>query len=146
MFPGDTICNPEQPDNVPIDANLGHVIYALRRPFCYSWIAKDGSDHCIFIEKGFENDGASVPRIVWNIIPPDGRHRAAAIVHDDLYGRKTLHYMWKGGRWVICSTPWTRKEADKLFLAIMKEYKVPWLKRHVAYRAVRMGGWLAWDT
>ena len=37
------------------------------------------------IPNGFITDFASVPRLFWNIFPPIGNYRNAAIVHDYLY-------------------------------------------------------------
>lgn len=149
-FPKDTIFNPDQPDNVPIGDNPGHVLYKLRRPFCFSWMAPDKKERALYVPKGFLNDSASVPRLAWAVIPPDGRHRAAAIIHDFLYEHKGKlprgsYWRYEGG-WIEITAPWTRKHADKMFLAIMKEYGIPFLRRQAAYRAVRLGGWIAWRT
>lgn len=73
---------------------------------------------------GFETDLASVPRVLWSLVPPFGRYSKAAIVHDRLYN--------------IQDRP--KKKADKLFLRAMKDLGVPFWKRKVMYRFVRLFG------
>lgn len=64
-------------------------------------------------------DLASVPRIFWTLLPPDGKYAKAAIIHDYLYDNALR----------------TKKEADLIFLD-----RVPRWKRTVMYQAVRMFG------
>lgn len=82
----------------------------------------------IVVPTGFMTDFASVPRIFWAIIPPDGKYTAAAIVHDFLYSTQE-----RG-----------RKETDKIFINAMKSLGVSWWKRNIMYRAVRLFGWIPW--
>lgn len=84
----------------------------------------------IEIPEGFTNDLASIPAIGRPLIKKVGRHSWAALVHDWLYDQQIG----------------TRKEADKIFLDIMKKHGVSWWKRSAMYRAVRVGGWYAWRT
>ena len=93
----------------------------------------------ITVPAGCITDYASIPRILWPLIPAWGQHGPAAIVHDYLYDR--------GGRIKIPdpdapahSVRNTRKRADKIFLIAMRQLGVGWLKRHVMYRAVRLFG------
>jgi len=96
----------------------------LLEPF-RAWI----DDHVIVVPAGFETDFASVPRIFWRVIPPWGRYARAAIVHDYLYASHIVG----------------RKEADKIFLALMRALGVPWRTRTTMYWAVRLGGGRAWE-
>ena len=79
---------------------------------------------------GFETDFASVPRLFWRVVPPWGRYSPAAVVHDYLYHTGKV----------------SRIAADRVFLELMAALGVPLWKRQVMYWAVRLGGWLAWDT
>ena len=81
----------------------------------------------VTVPKGFKTDYASVPRIFRNIINSSGKHGRAAVVHDWLYSSK-------------CTLDVTREEADKIFLEIMKECGVSYIKRQFMYRMVRMFG------
>ena len=44
----------------------------------------------ITVPRGFEPDFASVPRLLWPLVPPHGRSRKAAVVHDYLYSRPDI--------------------------------------------------------
>ena len=81
------------------------------------------------IRAGFVTDGASVPRGLWNVLPPFGRYSQAALLHD----------------WLYYSGEYTRAAADRLFLDAMRSCGVPLWKRWVMYSGVRMGGWVAWN-
>lgn len=85
----------------------------------------------IRIPKGFYTDGASVPRIFWNIFSPFGSYFSAALVHDFLYSKDSDS---------IFPTA-DRAEADHIFLEAMYNAGVGWLTRHTVHSAVRLGGW-----
>lgn len=85
----------------------------------------------IRIPKGFYTDGASVPRVFWNIFSPFGSYFSAALVHDFLYSKDSLE---------IFPTA-DRAEADQIFLEAMFNAGVGWLTRHTVHTAVRIGGW-----
>ncbi|NPA65116.1 MAG: DUF1353 domain-containing protein [Epsilonproteobacteria bacterium] len=85
----------------------------------------------IEVRAGLETDGASVPRIFWNIVPPvSGRYLEAAVLHDALYASKLVN----------------RKEADEIFLEAMKDLGVAAWKRYIMYWAVRVFGEKAWES
>lgn len=82
----------------------------------------------ITVPSGFINDGASVPRIFWNLIMPTGLHFAAAILHDWLY---------------FCGDH-SKAVADGLFLEAMESLKVPRWRRWIMFYVVLFFGWKAW--
>ncbi len=82
------------------------------------------SNHVITVKKGFKTDLASVPRILWFILPPHGYYGKAAVIHDYLYRTGKL----------------PRKQCDDIFKEAMQVLKVkPW-KIWVMYTAVRLWG------
>lgn len=83
----------------------------------------------IKIPHGFITDLASIPRIFHSLIPVNGKHRAAAIVHDYLYVTQIM----------------ARAESDRIFLEAMEDLGVRWSQRWAMYSAVRAGGWLPWQ-
>lgn len=87
----------------------------------------------VTIPTGFVTDGASVPKVFWNILSPFGEYFPAALLHDYLYSR------WSTSHFGV-----DRATADKLFLEAMFNIGVPWHTRHIIYRAVRMFGWTAY--
>lgn len=82
----------------------------------------------IYVPSGFVTDGASIPRIFWNILSPFGPYFKAAVVHDYLY------------------SPWNsnfnRKDSDQIFLEGMTLLGVSEVKRGLIFNAVR---WLGWN-
>lgn len=80
------------------------------------------------IPVGFVTDFASVPRSLWNILPPIGKHNRAALLHDYLYTENIG----------------SRKKADELFLAVMIEDGVSVFTAWIMYLGVRIGGSKAW--
>ena len=81
------------------------------------------------IPAGFITDCASVPRGLWNILPPFGKYTKAAVLHDWLYQFGTF----------------TRAEADWIFYEAMGTLGVSWWKQGVMYAGVRVGAWSAWN-
>jgi hypothetical protein len=91
-----------------------------------------GSNSTITVPTGFQTDGASVPRVFWPILQPYGPYFPAAIIHDYLYCK--------------CSNKLglERKDADLIFKEAMFNLGIGWLTRETIYRAVRLGGGIAW--
>jgi hypothetical protein len=81
----------------------------------------------IEVPAGFLSDGASVPRIFWTLFSPFGEYFGAALIHDWLY--------------TPANRIFSRRSSDDIFLAAMKDAGVPWVRRSLIYRAVRVGGW-----
>ncbi len=104
-------------------------MWQVEREFEYHVGNKEGKV-VITVPKGFQTDFASVPRLFWMIIPPDGKYTQAAVVHDFLY-HKHLH---------------SRYVSDRIFLEAMTVLEVPKWKRLVMYRAVRIFGGFVWET
>lgn len=106
---------------------VGKRTWKVAKTFIYRVGFKDSTE-AIVVPKGFITDFASVPRIFWILLPPDGRYSQAAVLHDYLY--KIQIY--------------TRKKSDSIFLEAMKVLKVAWWKRWIMYRAVRLACWIPW--
>lgn len=143
-----------QPHNIPIDGKYYGLkrwrAYELAEDYSYQW-KKHDKHFRIFIKAGFKYDGASVPRFVWSItgIRPDGLIRAAALIHDWIYVYEGdlpagSYQILVDDKWVNLDGKWTRKNADRIFARIMREAGVKKIRRRAAYRAVRLGGWIAW--
>lgn len=83
----------------------------------------------LWVSTGFKTDLASIPRILWNILPPVGKYDAAAVLHDDLY-----QY---GGV--------TRSDADGVLNEAMEVLGVSRWQRWAIFLGVRSGGWVVWN-
>ena len=86
-------------------------------------LGDDGNPVKVVVPTWFPTDLASIPRLFRFLFIKNGRHRAAAILHDYLC-RLELDF--------------SRVTADKIFLEAMKLQKVPRLRRRLMYWAVRM--------
>ena len=124
-------------------------IYMLMEDWEYLWEA-EGKRYRMFFKRGIVTDIASVPRILWVLIPPDGDQRAAALPHDELYqyqGRlpKGRIFSWRDEKWEdISDCHWSRKDSDKFLANILDAAGSSKLKRRAMYLGVRIGGWHPW--
>nr|WP_290447174.1 DUF1353 domain-containing protein [Pseudomonas sp. 21LCFQ010] len=84
----------------------------------------------VTVPAGYLTDGASVPRVVWSLVPPWGAYGQAAVVHDLLC--EYLVVMTDAGDQVRI----TRAEADLLFLEAMTVLQVPAPNRQLMYAGV----------
>lgn len=89
----------------------------------------------ITVPKGFKTDLASVPQILWNIIPPFGDCTQASIVHDFLYSNKGS----------VCGLQFTRADADNILYTLMVQAGMSYIKAKSMYYAVRMFGGSHWS-
>ncbi|EEP1514396.1 DUF1353 domain-containing protein [Salmonella enterica] len=100
-----------------------HYRWRVYEPFEF-YLSDDNSD-VIEVPAGFVTDLATIPRIFWAFMPPDGKYAKAAIIHDYLYDNALR----------------TKQEADRIFLDGMKVPGVPRWKRTIMYWTVRLFGW-----
>lgn len=90
------------------------------------------SDVGVAVPKGFETDGASIPRVLWPFLgsPFSPRYMTAALVHD---------YLYRFPRGI------GRREADDLFRRyLLRDQVKPWLAK-VMWLAVRVFGQSYWN-
>lgn len=102
----------------------------------------EGSGKVILVPPGFEHDFASIPRCVHSIIPKNGVHDKAAIIHDWLYATEFFSWIWAFDQ--TTDIVENRAQCDWIFLEAMQVLKVSWLRRNVMYKAVRWGGESVW--
>ena len=84
----------------------------------------------VTVKKGFDFDGASIPKWLWSIYgsPLNGNYVVASLIHDGLYASQKV----------------TKSASDKIFLDIMKQSSVGYIKRTSMYLAVKMFGGKDW--
>ena len=78
------------------------------------------------IPAGFITDGASIPRLLWPLFSPTGKHMRAAVLHDYLYAQG--------------ASKLTRKAADQAFYDAMRASGVTPIRAKLMYWAVRVFG------
>ncbi len=91
-------------------------------------ISSENSGNTVVVPKGFTTDFASVPSLLWFVLPKWGKYGNAAVIHDYLYYDQST----------------TRCKADKIFLEGMIVLEVPFWQRFFLYTGVRIGGWWPW--
>jgi hypothetical protein len=78
-FSGEVMTSYALVESKILDTDLWRVMKGFRY-----YVGDKGSNKWVDVPRGYLVDGASVPRILWSIIPPWGRYGAATIVHDIL--------------------------------------------------------------
>lgn len=77
----------------------------------------------------FVSDLASIPVLLWWMLPPWDEYARAAVVHDYLF--QTGKYGWRF--------------SNKAMLHLMKEDGVDWWKQRFVYRGLQIGSWPTWS-
>jgi len=93
------------------------------------------------IPKGFVFDGASVPKFLATWLSPVGVLLVGGLVHDYIYKYTVLTHKGKKTN----TEPMTQKEADIIFRDINIEQNGFHLLNYLAYWALRIGGFVAWN-
>ena len=78
---------------------------------------------------GFVTDFASIPRVFWSLLRPDGTYSYAAVIHDYLYWEQYL----------------SRETSDSIFRFCMEDFRIDANVVQAVYAGVRVGGGFAWD-
>lgn len=108
----------------------------------HEWQLRVDNELFIIIPRGFVVNGASVPKLLWFLIPPHGSLLIPSIVHDFTYARAKLLIQFKGKQqWIYGKN---RRYWDKLFFKISKSTNPNAWRNYAAYLALRFGGGAAW--
>ena len=128
----------EGPDGRPLTRD-GRSTWSVNAPLAYD----DGRQR-IVVPDGFITDLASIPRPVWNLVPPDGPWAKAAVIHDFLYATRGTGVVSDGSCGIDKPGGYTRAEADQVLDDAMACLGVPFLTRLAIWSAVRAGGGRGW--
>jgi len=104
-------------------------IYFLTAPISWRPNPGQGAYEPVTVPTGFVTDFASIPRIFWSALRPDGEYAYAAVVHDYLYWTQTR----------------SREEADQILKMAMEDFEVGAVTIGAIYGAVRVAGQMAWS-
>jgi hypothetical protein len=106
-------------------------IYFLTQPI--GWKPDPGQEakfRAVQVPRGFVTDFASIPRLFWNLLRPDGEYTYPAIIHDFLYWTQTE----------------PRDVADEILKIGMEEFSIDAVTIALIYNAVHLGGATAWNS
>ena len=93
------------------------------------------------IPKGFQFDGASVPKFLATFLSPVGVLLLGGLVHDYAYKYALLKVSKQKSSHMIVD----QKKADQIFRDINIEINGFYFLNYLAYWALRLGGWFAWN-
>lgn len=123
------------------DTTLGieYSYYAKEKLKKDYWVVKKGFVYYlgdvyntyVTVPQGYLSDGASVPRMFWNIIPPWGDYGQACVLHDYLC---QYPYIYKGTEKIEL----TRHQVNKIMLDSMQLLNVKLSKRYIMFFAVEL--------
>jgi hypothetical protein len=104
----------------------------------FSFILDDGRS--VTPPDGMLTDFASIPRGVWNVLPPcgngpDGKYGLGAVIHDLLYATGKIN-----GKEI------TQQEADDVLKACCEAEKVAEWMTHIIHDALVVGGFVTWNN
>lgn len=113
----------------------------------------EGNSENFIVPQGFVTDLASVPRVFWSLLPPQGGYEAAAVLHD------YLCIQLARARRLNQTAPVSSTDTDGLFRHIMRSWGVGPVTRWVMWTGVRWGalfnparragwwkGWQPWQV
>jgi len=95
----------------------------------------------ILIPKGFIYDGASVPRVLWPLLQPDGILLIPAIIHD--FGYRYNAYVRYGDNTIVCAGV-GKAFHDRLFKNVAVAVNDMPILGTIAWVGLGLGGWLPW--
>ena len=105
-------------------------MYAITKEITWTPNVAQASDfQAVTVPARFVTDLASIPRIFWSVLRPDGDYAYAAVIHDYLYWTQTVR----------------RETADEVLRLAMQDLAVAPATVTVIYKAVRIGGNGAWQ-
>lgn len=105
-------------------AHNNREVFRVLESFTYE-VGGLGSGLLIHVPVGFETDFASVPRFLWNLVPPWGPHGKAAVLHDFLYRKES---------------GFSKIVGDAIFCEALEVMGASWWLRTAMYVVVRLFG------
>lgn len=114
---------------LPKEPQPGGAHFLLKEPLAFGYTVNGEPRREFVVPRYFRTDLASVPGPLRGIISVMDM-RTASVAHDFLYETKMV----------------SRKEADAVFLAFAKKTGDPWIKRNLAWLAVRLFGKGVYDA
>lgn len=147
----------EMPDvhPIPFNSDCGYIKRVFRW-FFYTRKWEMSKDWCfvlfsgvtILIPKGFQFDGASVPKPFRSLLSPTGILFIPGIIHDYAYKHNSLMGITSDGGGAVTFSPYRKKAGklywDWLFMRIAQQVCGLFIIPKVAYAVLVLFGFFAW--
>jgi len=104
-------------------------IYFLLRPITWKPNPGQSGFNPVTAPVRFVTDFASIPRLFWSLLPPDGRYTYPAIIHDYLYWSQTT----------------SKSDADEILRLAMEDFDIHKAVVTTIFEGVKFGGAAAWE-
>lgn len=108
-----------------VTEHLDRKFSRVAQPLVYATRIPNARGALLVVPVGFVTDFASIPRLLWALLPRDGSYQPAAVLHDWLYTEDV-----------------SRKDADDIFLEAMEACGTCGPVRRAIWLGVRLCGWL----
>lgn len=125
---------------------LAFVFIVRRWELVESWQFQLGDGTVLMLHKGFEFDGASVPRPFWAFLSPTGLLLLPGLVHDYGYRYRRIWRLEQDGEIKPFWVDYEKEHWDKVFLEIAREVNGMWTVNVIAWLAVTLAGKRSWDA
>ncbi|MEJ2641671.1 MAG: DUF1353 domain-containing protein [Desulfosarcinaceae bacterium] len=136
---------PIKTKNNPLIVRIWRWITSIRKwVLTEDWTHKLPDGTTILIEKGFDFDGASIPRPLWALLSPVGLLLIPGLIHDYAYRYDYLIAVDGNGNRSKYKANAGRKQWDRLFREVGKDVNGLALIDMLAWLALSVGGWWAW--
>ena len=117
----------------------------LVEPYVCVYVGEDGRQKEEVVEKGFETDWGSIPKICRRLHDPYSKYNGPYVVHDKKYRVQDCSRKFADQLLLGCMR-YVDKEIESLIMAddSVDLQKPCGVCRRSIYEAVRAGGWIGW--
>ena len=119
--------------------------WRVMEDWCYP-LRKDGKTIKLIVPKGFDFDGASIPRLLWFFLNPTGLLLIPGLIHDYAYRYDQMWQLDANGKIIAFPKPPKNGKCywDNLFYEIGRQVNGFWLLDALAWMGVVFGGGTTW--
>lgn len=118
----------EAPDGPLYVGRFADPVYFITQQIGWDPNSRQSGFNPVRVPIGFVTDFASVPRVFWSSLRPDGLYAYAAVIHDYLYWEQMV----------------SRKLSDAILKACMEDFDIDAATVWTVHTAVRLRGRAAW--
>jgi len=135
---------PTKNQNTKLQKIVASIFEVRKWVLTENWYYELSDGSMILIPKGFEFDGASIPRPLWALLSPTGLLLIPGLVHDYAYMYAQLWQVTSNKVVEPYGQDKNRKDWDKLFRSMGQEINGFSFVNFISWFALWLGGWLVW--